>query len=549
MRRTDSSTDLAPALPAPPAQIVRGTWVLEPPSPHERKHVERSDAGLLVDGLLARVARGRGALEVAVGEALAALSDGDRVLRLGYSCVGDYARERLGMGETTARNAAKLARGLRERPLLRDAVRRGEVSARKAQAVLPVAGGEDEAAWVERARSETVRALEAAVRVSQRGGGEATEPWDRIQAEMTPPEWVRLDEAMALAGELLGAASPKWQRLEVICQEFLGTHPCHGDESATGGVLSGPVTDWFEQAKEGLEHEMNRWDFLEAVPPVAAPVAAGADDEHDLERLDLHLRELAAMRDRWDLLLGHLAMVMKNVALWRDAGFADFGHYCAERLGMATRTVEQRAALARRFYSLPGLREAMEEGRVSYEKARLVARMADDRTVAGWIRRAEASTCIELRREIDDAEQAQMCARRELDLRVPLRVRILLDAAIRAVRAGETRWMKAGECLARVADHFTATWKDALPRRRTRAQGVIERDGGLCRVPGCSRRAAHAHHIVYRSAGGEDDPGNLVALCAAHHLHGVHMGWVRVRGTAPDALLWQMAAPPVALPA
>ena len=35
----------------------------------------------------------------------------------------------------------------------------------------------------------------------------------------------------------------------------------------------------------------------------------------------------------------------------------------------------------------------------------------------------------------------------------------------------------------------------------------------------------------------------LTALCAAHHLHGVHGGWIRVRGEAPGGLFWTMAAP------
>jgi hypothetical protein len=34
---------------------------------------------------------------------------------------------------------------------------------------------------------------------------------------------------------------------------------------------------------------------------------------------------------------------------------------------------------------------------------------------------------------------------------------------------------------------------------------------------------------------------NLTALCAAHHLHGVHGGWIRVRGRAP-ALAWELAS-------
>ena len=85
-------------------------------------------------------------------------------LRLGFSGIGDYARERLGIAAGTAQKLARLSRALRERPLLWEAVRRGEVSARKAETIVPVARGEDEERWVARARVETVRALAAAVR-------------------------------------------------------------------------------------------------------------------------------------------------------------------------------------------------------------------------------------------------------------------------------------------------------------------------------------------------------------------------------------------------
>ena len=29
-----------------------------------------------------------------------------------------------------------------------------------------------------------------------------------------------------------------------------------------------------------------------------------------------------------------------------------------------------------------------------------------------------------------------------------------------------------------------------------------------------------------------------MSLCAAHHLHGVHRGFIRVQGEAPDRLVW-----------
>lgn len=108
---------------------------------------------------------------------------------------------------------------------------------------------------------------------------------------------------------------------------------------------------------------------------------------------------------------------------------------------MATRTVEQRIRLERRLYALPGLREAMTAGRVSYEQARLVADAADGDTLEGWIVRAEKTTCIALRREIEAEDDAQMCARGELAIRAPERVASLLGEAFRATRAAEGRWL------------------------------------------------------------------------------------------------------------
>ena len=155
---------------APPAALVEAARALEVLSPSERRCVLRNEAGLLLDGLLARVARGRSAVDVALCEGLGALSVGDGALRLGFSGVGDYARERLGLAARTGQSLARLGRALAERPLLRAAVRSGEVSLRAAQAVLPVAAGADEAAWVERARSMTVRGLLAAVREAAEAG-------------------------------------------------------------------------------------------------------------------------------------------------------------------------------------------------------------------------------------------------------------------------------------------------------------------------------------------------------------------------------------------
>jgi hypothetical protein len=78
-----------------------------------------------------------------------------------------------------------------------------------------------------------------------------------------------------------------------------------------------------------------------------------------------------------------------------------------------------------------------------------------------------------------------------------------------------------------------------VKQRSTVQRRVLKRDKGFCQVSGCSRAAAHAHHIMPRARGGSDDPSNLVSLCVAHHLHGVHDGHIRVSGKAPDQLCWE----------
>jgi hypothetical protein len=92
----------------------------------------------------------------------------------------------------------------------------------------------------------------------------------------------------------------------------------------------------------------------------------------------------------------------------------------------------------------------------------------------------------------------------------------------------------------RVAQHFIDTWKKELATRATPQKRVIDRDQGFCQVAGCSRPAVHAHHVLFRSRGGSDEPANLVSLCAPHHLHGVHRGFIRVYGRAPDGLTWEL---------
>ncbi|HZY02966.1 MAG TPA: HNH endonuclease signature motif containing protein, partial [Anaeromyxobacteraceae bacterium] len=565
-------------------------------SSDQRRGLFRGEAALLVDRLLTPVARGSGALEVAIGEALGALSVSDRTLQLGYVSIGDYARERLGLGARKAQAMAQLSRELGQTPLLREAVLRGEVSPSKARVVLQVAYGAGEAAWVERARNQTVRSLERAVR-EERGEPEAEEAWERICLPLSDAERAEVDEALRLAGKAAGTMPARALRLEALAQEYLSEHPDPGDEAepaaegaglgaeqgggewrpgagaagdrgrgrggaagerdggeargeATGGdgafggwspprgrgFLSWPLEDWPEVTKEALEAETRCWEALGVMEPLAAPRAGEEADPHVLDR---ELRRLMAMHRRWDHLLGHLGLVMKSFGLWRELRFASFDHYCLERLWLSPRAVEQRVWLERRCYHLPGLGEALRSGRLSYEQARLVAGEATPEALEEWIRKAEGMTCIALRRAIDGEEERQMSARGTLELPVPVRVSEVLDAAFRSARKEAGRWLSPGECLLALARHFKQVWAAAVKERSTPEKRARRRDE-YCQVPGCSRLASHGHHVIPVSQGGTDDPWNIVGVCVAHHLHCIHRGWVRLSGRAPDQLVWEL---------
>lgn len=116
--------------------------------------------------------------------------------------------------------------------------------------------------------------------------------------------------------------------------------------------------------------------------------------------------------------------------------------------------------------------------------------------------------------------------------------------AIRAVRALYGRSMPAWWCLEVMILHVRRDWARAgrEARARTEHYEIFARDGFRCTSPGCrSRRNLQAHHIRFRSDGGSDDPSNLTTLCAACHqfvLHGA--GTLRVRGRAPNRLVWEL---------
>ncbi|WP_245529794.1 HNH endonuclease [Anaeromyxobacter dehalogenans] len=156
--------------------------------------------------------------------------------------------------------------------------------------------------------------------------------------------------------------------------------------------------------------------------------------------------------------------------------------------------------------------------------------------------RALEATCVALRREVEGEREGQLRARGKSVAALPRGVGVLSAAAIASVREQHGHALSTGTCLAVIGFHFLATWRDAPGGPMTRSRRVRERDQGWCQVPRCSRNAAHAHHIDFRSHGGSDDPQNLVGLCAFHHLRCIHGGFLAVLGRAPGELCGCWAA-------
>jgi hypothetical protein len=103
--------------------LAKVASMLQWPIPRIRDEAVRALMARAIDSVLASVSRGRGAVDIAIGERLDALGTGNRFLRLGYVSVGDYAREMRGIPASTAQEMARFARRLRDCPQRREAVR------------------------------------------------------------------------------------------------------------------------------------------------------------------------------------------------------------------------------------------------------------------------------------------------------------------------------------------------------------------------------------------------------------------------------------------
>src|SRR5437870_1116077 len=203
--------------------------LLVPPSPQERRHLDRSLCAELLDPLLRRLARQEALCRRVLGRLARAFLQRRAHQRLGFVRLDDYARERLGLSGRELQDLARVVERLDALPAVARAFGDGALSWSHLRLLVAVATPETETAWLARARAETVRGLDAAI-AAARGAApdpdeEAVDGEPRTRFHLRCPRRVRRlwRHAAELASRMSGARLPAWRAAEAIAAEGLAS--------------------------------------------------------------------------------------------------------------------------------------------------------------------------------------------------------------------------------------------------------------------------------------------------------------------------------------
>ena len=568
-----------------------------------------------LDRELARLGRGLGALRLRLGEAIEVFANQGGHRHLGFSNLANYAQQRCERSGRWAAESRAVARRLAELPQLRAALVLGQLSWSMTELVARHATPDNEAELVETARSSTIRAMRKAL---QHGSG--AEPDDdaaprRLSLQTT------VDRATAVYFEATRNLVRHLERcptnedvVECLLGEAMGTlftldknAPHQHDLQADREMVQAwrdQLDTWRREAEEACE---SRIDTSLEADDADAEGAPEPELPTDHEALDAHIVALSGELAGRDLLLGDLARRFWEANGWCRLGYASVHQYARERVGLSHSSIDQRMRLSRRAARLPQVAEALVTGRVGFEAANLVARVAAPRTVEAWLTRASQRTVKHLREEVEIAEllarlsqddgylvppdaeavadyhawetdtlsagpmlrAAQMSGGREGEADTnddadddasqmsggPARprsddeprlrrgggkvtFRFTLEEDLywlwRQLEADWRRLNRPGSFLRFLCDAMWETWTPMLLLDHA-GKETLQRDRYECSSPVCTcRRNLNAHHMIYRSQGGDDEPDNLIAVCAECHLFGIHEGRLAVAPPAED---------------
>jgi hypothetical protein len=380
-----------------------------------------------------------------------------------------------------------------------------------------------------------------------------------------------------LARRVSGEALPPWQALECVAAEALSAFPLDVEPEAapfasarsvwhaSAGDARGAATLCAAHAfAEEAPADAASADALAALPRELAALVDGLE-RADAFELDARLRAAVAREQGLEARVGEHLWRVAHERSHRALGLPCLERYARECLGISPRKARGLLRMARAGRRWPELHAAWRCGKLSWAKAQALLpalAAAGPQEVSHWIERACGGTLRRLEDEVGERERIAASKRQDCaQPRDPEAAGGPEDAcrvlcwgpadAIRLVRAtlctlrrrlerATGRAASEGDAFEAMLDHALHVWGGGEERVR-RAWRVFARDGWRCTVPGCSSyRNLHDHHVVFRSAGGSNEEANRTTLCAWHHLRGVHAGRVRVRGRAPNRLLFEL---------
>ncbi len=483
------------------------------------------------DARLRRLAAVRRAARPLLGELARALVDRRVPEALGYRSLGDYGRERVGVGGRTLHEWARVWRALEALPLLRQALHEDQLSWGAARLVVAHVTPETEAACLASVRGRTLRAVAAIVAaVRQAEADLPEEPEERVGVRLpvSSREAALWPAAVELARRVAGEALPVWECAERMAAEAASSLGRSPDAGSSTPAIPRPRPDTHSSEHGLREHAFPGLAWAPSVaelPPELAPLAEGLDDCAPRE-LDQRLRSVVAFLQTVDLEVGRILRQLVDRRLVRELGFESLARYAQERLDVSPRTARRLVALARSEHRAPAVAVAFRRGEVHALQAQVLARFANLENACAWVERARRVTLRRLESEVEARAPTAVA------FHAPPEVAAFFLEMV--ARAGS---------LERLLAHAIVTWVQVGEQFRDYAD--FTRDGFRCTVPGCTaRRNLHSHHVIFRSARGPDLPWNRTTLCAFHHLRGVHDRGVRIRGRAPHDLVYALGPEP-----
>ena len=341
----------------------------------------------------------------------------------------------------------------------------------------------------------------------------------------------------------------------------------------------------WERIHQQMEEATGRWRDLPSDLREVLIEGAPAEDAGAHERVVFW----TGLQGRLDAVRGRLLRIVEEEYLSSSLGFAGFGQYVRERMGLSLRDAHELVRLDRALERLPVAFRMYASGRLGRRAGWLISRVASSKTDRAWTRFAMTHTLrllevvVEgavLKREADPegwkrdgglppqdatfADALRACSYLSGGGHVAgggeatARVEFLLDPEQRACyeatlgRLREVSGLDRPEWwgLAAMAQHFLNCYGDedrlASPARLRRMfhRIVIERDNYSCRAPECLQRGGlEADHMEMRSAGGQTTHENMVSLCAADHRFMKHTaGSLALSGEAPNRITVRMGS-------